>query len=157
MIVPQNFTLLIYKFRVAGGLAVLTGNNYSTRFLLSFTRASHSKPQSDKVVVKLYMFCCVIFGYFSCFICHCLFSRATSLIFVLVQRCFVDSSVHSFINYIDKIMPTAFGCNLFFQSLKITISELYAKHLRSVMTLLLSINQTVQISIISLFLYKQNR
>ena len=97
------------------------------------------------------MFCCVIFGYFSCFICNCLFFRATSLLFVLVQRCFVDSSVHSFINYIDKIIPTAFVCNLFFQSLKITISELYAKHLRSAITLLLSINQTVQISIISPF------
>ena len=38
MIVPQNFTLLIYKSRVAGGLAVPTSNDYSTRFLLSFTR-----------------------------------------------------------------------------------------------------------------------
>ena len=101
------------------------------------------------------MFCCIIFGYFSCFICNCLCFRATSLLFVLVQRCFVDSSVHSFINYIDKIIPKAFGCNFFFQSLKITISELYARHLRTAITLLLSINQTVQISIISLlFIYK---
>ena len=160
MIVPQNFTLLIYKSRVAGGLAVPIGNNYSTRFFaFLYAPASHSKPQTDKVffIVKLLMFCCVIFGYFSCFICNCLCFRATSLLFVLVQRCFVDSSVHSFINYIDKIIPKAFGCNFFFQSLKITISELYAKHLRSAITLLLSINQTVQISIISPFIYIQNR
>ena len=159
MIVPQNFTLLIYKSRMAGGLAVPTGNNYSTRFLLSFTRplATRNPNLIRFFIVKLLMFCCVIFGYFSCFICNCLCFRATSLLFVLVQRCFVDSSVHSFINYIDKIIPTAFGCNLFFQSLKITISELYAKHLRSAITLLLSINQTVQISIISPFFYIQNR
>jgi len=81
------------------------------------------------------------------FICNRLCFHVTSLLFVLLQCCFVD--------YLAKNISTFFAYN-FFQSLKNTNSELYAKHFRLAITLLLS-NQAVQISIVSPIISIQNR
>ena len=69
---------------------------------------------------------------------------------------FVDSSMHCYINYLAKKISRFFAYN-FFQSLKNTISELYAKHFRLTIALLLSNNQAVQISIVSPIISTQNR
>jgi len=90
------------------------------------------------------------------FICNRLCFRVTSLLFVLLQCCFVDSSMHCYINYLAKNISRFFAHN-FFQSLKNTISELYAKHFRLAITLLLLNNQAVQISIVSPIISIKNR
>jgi len=79
------------------------------------------------------------------FICNCLCFYVTSLLCVLLQFCFVDSSMHCYINYLAKDISRFFVYN-FFQSLKKTISELYAEHFRLVITMLFSNCQAVKIS-----------
>ena len=90
------------------------------------------------------------------FICNRLCFHVTSLLFVLLQCCFVDSSMHCYVNYLAKNISTFFANN-FSQSLKNTISELYAKHFCLVITLLLSNNQAVQISVVSPIISIQKR
>lgn len=79
------------------------------------------------------------------FMCNRLFFYVTSLLCVLLQFCFDDSSMHCYINYLAKNISRFFAYN-FFQSLKNTISELYAQHFLQAITLLLSKSQAVQIS-----------
>jgi len=70
------------------------------------------------------------------FICNRLFFYVTSLLCVLLQFCFDDSSMHCYIKYLAKNISRFFVYN-FFQSLKNTISELYAQHFLQAITLLL--------------------
>ena len=76
------------------------------------------------------------------FICNRLFFFATSLLCVLLQFCFDDSSMHCYINYLAKNISRFFAYN-FFQSLKNAISELYAQHFLQAIMLLLSKSQAV--------------
>ena len=100
------------------------------------------------------------------FLISCLNTRALVCLYVIVcvfvspacfscyyNAVFVDSSMHCYINYFAKNISRFF----LFQNLKNTISKLYAKHFRLDITLLLSNNQAVQISIVSPIISIQNR
>ena len=56
------------------------------------------------------------------FMCNRLFFYVTSLLCVLLQFCFDDSSMHCYINYLAKNISRFFAYN-FFQSLKCYCDE----------------------------------